>query len=79
MKLSSKSSLGSREVDADLPLRRTVASVTEALHQLVRVNRRLNDEHFTKHVLLRIQHFEEQLLLLTQGKLVFDSTVSVAV
>ena len=48
--------------------------MAEALHQLVRVNRRLNDEHFTKHVLLRIQLFEEQLQLLTQGKLVFDST-----
>lgn len=57
-----------------MSLKETVNSIEQALDRLVEMTRRLDDEHFTKHALLRIQHVEEQLQLLTQGKLVFDST-----
>jgi hypothetical protein len=74
VKLSSKFSFTPKKPAPDLPLRRAVTSLAEALRHLVHVSRRLNDEHFRKHALLRIQRLHDELQLLAQGKLVFDST-----
>ena len=74
MNLPPKLSFGHKNSDAELPLRRTAASQGQALRHLVRASRQINNEHFRKQAVLRLKRQHDELELLAQGKLVFDST-----
>jgi hypothetical protein len=72
--LSAKLSFGHKNPHAELPLRRIVTSLGQALRHVVRVSRQLDNEHFRKQAVLRLKRQHDELQLLAQGKLVFDST-----
>ena len=74
MKLSSKFSFVSRPLAPDARLRRAVTDLDQILRQIVRAGRRLDDEHYRKHALLRIEQLTHQIEPLARGKLTFQST-----
>ena len=73
VKLSSKFSLTPRAA-LDQPLCAAVSGIQVLLRQLVRCSGQLNNELFRKQLLIRLERQSEDLQMLAQGKLVFEST-----
>jgi len=74
VKLSSKSYLDPKQPDSESALRRSVTSVAQELRQVLRVSRQLDNEHFRKQAVLRLERQHDELESLAQGRIVFDST-----